>query len=341
MASRLATVPFLNRAESRKLLDVRSPSEFSQGHIPGAISFPLFSDEQRVEVGTLYKQEGKEPAFLKGLDFTGPKMSDFVRRAREIAPDGRISMYCWRGGMRSGSMAWLLETAGMEVEVLEGGYKSFRQAVLNESPLPHRMRIIGGFTGSRKTEILRELRRGGESVLDLELLACHKGSAFGNIAQPEQPRQEQFENQIYMELLRHPADSILWLEDESKAIGRLRIPDLLHARMRESEVLFIEKSPENRLRHIVDSYGKENIEELKFNMQRIARRLGGQALKDAMQFLEEGNIAEAAGIALYYYDKTYRFGLEQRKPSEVTKLNGDGLSDAEAAVLLLRVAGAA
>ena len=334
MAIRLSTVPFLNQAESRMMLDVRSPAEFALGHIPGAISFPLFSDEERAEVGTLYKQEGKEKAFLTGLDITGPKMSAFVRQARELAPDGRIALYCWRGGMRSASMAWLLEAADMDVVLLEGGYKAFRNSVLHQLPVPPRMKIIGGYTGSRKSEILREIKNQGASVLDLEALACHKGSSFGSIAQPPQPRQEQFENLIFSELLKHNPEEVLWLEDESKAIGKLRIPDLLHAAMRQSRVYFLEKSREDRLQHIVDSYGLESMEDLKAGMQRIAKRLGGLAVRDALQLLEQGNIREAADIALFYYDKTYRFGLEQRDPSLVIPLACSGMDDAGVARLL-------
>lgn len=339
MARRLSTVPFLNQAESRLLLDVRSPGEFADGHVPGSVSFPLFTDEERSIVGTLYKQEGKDPAFLKGLEFTGPKMAGFVRRAKAMAPEGKIALYCWRGGMRSGSMAWLLESAGMDVFLLEGGYKAFRNAVLHDAPLPEKMVVIGGFTGSRKSEMLNEMAKLGEAIIDLEKLASHKGSAFGNIGLPPQPRQEQFENLVFMELLKHPPDKICWLEDESKAIGRLRVPDKLHAAMRLAPVLFTEKTREERLQHIVLSYGKENPEALKNSMERIAKRLGGLALKEAMSHLERGELYEAAAISLQYYDKAYGFGLSQREESRVRKVNCRGLDDRDSALRLLQEAG--
>ena len=335
MAERLPTVPFLNRAESRPLLDVRSPGEFALGHLPGAISFPLFSDEERAEVGTIYKQIGKEDALLRGLDITGPKMSAFVRKARELSPEGKIALYCWRGGMRSGSMAWLLEAAGFEVLLLHGGYKAFRHSVLWECPIPDQIRVIGGFTGSRKSEILRELALQGARILDLEDLAQHKGSSFGSIGLPPQPRQEQFENELYVKLLQHPRGETLWLEDESKAIGRLRIPDELHAAMRQSLVFFLEKSREERIAHIASSYGKEPLDELKAGMLRIAKRLGGQALKEAMAHLENGEIAEAAALSLHYYDKTYGFGLAQRQADQVVRLDCRFLSDASVARMLM------
>lgn len=334
MAQRLSTVPFLNQAEGRLLLDVRSPGEFANGHIPGAVSFPLFSDEERSEVGTLYKQDGKEPAFLRGLEFVGPKMAGFVTRARNLSPDGKAFLYCWRGGMRSGSMAWLLEASGLDISLLEGGYKAFRHAVLHPSPLPDKIMVIGGFTGSRKSEILNEMPKLGEAILDLERLANHKGSAFGSLGLPPQPRQEQFENDIFMNLLNHPPGKALWLEDESKAIGKLRIPDTLHAEMRNAMVVFLEKSREERLKHIVESYGKEHLEDLKNSMQRIARRLGGLALKQALEHLDKGEILEAAALSLHYYDKSYGFGLSQREEKRVKKIDCSGMSDLQAAIRL-------
>ncbi len=335
MPKRLPLIPFLNLAESRPVLDVRSPGEFAQGHIPGAFSFPLFSDEERAEVGTLYKQTGKDEALLRGLDFVGPKMSGFIRRAMEISPERKVLLHCWRGGMRSGSMAWLLESAGFEVAVLEGGYKLFRRHVLDACPVPEKTRILGGYTGSRKTEILGEIAVAGHCTLDLEGLAHHKGSAFGSLSQPPQPRQEHFENLVFMALLKHPPAEILWLEDESKAIGKLRIPDSLHNAMRLSPVFFIEKSREERLAHILASYGKEMMEDLKAGIQRIGKRLGGLALKQAMEALERGDIAEAASLSLYYYDKAYQFGLDQRPPEMVQSVDCRGLSDAEAAGKIL------
>lgn len=335
MARRLSTVSFLNQPEGLPMLDVRSPAEFALGHIPGAVSFPLFSDEERAEVGTLYKQEGRLKALLRGLEFTGPEMAGFVERALSLCPEGKAAMYCWRGGMRSGSMAWLLEAAGLEIILLDGGYKAFRHEVLHACPLPQEIRVIGGFTGSRKSEILCSLPELGHAILDLEGLASHKGSSFGNIALPPQPRQEHFENLIYIALRSHNPERILWVEDESKAIGRLRIPDALHQKMRESPVVFIEKTTDERLRHIAASYGKESVDELKEAMQRIGKRLGGQALKEAMEFLETGDIPAAAAISLRYYDKAYLFGLEQRDQKLVTRLKCAGLTDMEIAGLLI------
>ena len=335
MPNALSVVPFLKLSESLPILDVRSPGEFDQGHIPGAISFPLFTNPERAEVGTIYKQIGKDEALIRGLEITGPKMAGFVTAAMALAPDKKIRMHCWRGGMRSGSMAWLLEAAGFEVFLLRGGYKAFRREALDHSPIPNQMRIIGGYTGSRKTEILHCLAKLDQPVLDLEGLAHHKGSAFGALGQLPQPSQEQFENEIYFKLLQHPSDQILWLEDESKPIGKLRVPDLLHEKMRQSQLMFVEKTRDERLSHIVSSYGAESIESLDFSMRKIARRLGGQALNNAIECLQNGDVREAASISLFYYDKTYRHGLESRDGSFVQSIDCIGLSDEEAAQKLL------
>jgi tRNA 2-selenouridine synthase len=339
MPNALSVVPFLKLPESLPILDVRSPGEFDQGHIPGAISFPLFSNPERAEVGTIYKQIGKDEALIRGLEFTGPKMAGFVTTAMALAPDKKIRIHCWRGGMRSGSMAWLLEAAGFEVFLLRGGYKAFRREALDHSPIPNQMRIIGGYTGSRKTEILNSLAKLEQPVLDLEALAHHKGSAFGALGQLPQPTQEQFENEIYFKLLQHPFDQILWLEDESKPIGKLRVPDLLHEKMRESQLLFVEKTREERLSHIVSSYGAESIESLEFSMRKIAKRLGGQALTNALECLQNGDVREAASISLFYYDKTYKHGLDSRDESLVQSVDCQGNSDEEAAQKLLMNSG--
>jgi len=198
MSQRISIEDFLPRRHEVLLLDVRTPGEYAQGHIPGAVSFPLFTNEERAEVGTLYKQESPQVAMERGLELVGPKMAGFVRRARELAGGRDVIVHCWRGGKRSGSMGWLLSTAGMRVQTLEGGYKAWRRYILErlENP-PWRFIILSGKTGSGKTDILQELKSLGAQVVDLEALACHRGSAFGALGQPEQPSAEHFANRLF------------------------------------------------------------------------------------------------------------------------------------------------
>jgi len=338
MAEKLTVKLFLEKAVSIPVLDVRSPGEYKQGHIPGAISFPLFSDEERKVVGTLYKQSGHEPAFLAGLEIVGPKMSAFVREAVLICPEKQVAVHCWRGGMRSSSMAWLLETAGFKVSILIGGYKSFRQSVLNDTPFDGPFLVLGGYTGSGKTPVLHGLALKGEQVLDLENLAHHKGSVFGGLDEVEQPTQEQFENEIFSFLNSCDSNRFVWIEDESKAIGRLRVPNDVYDKLRSSSLIFLEQSREARLKRIEMLYGNANPEILCEFIKKLARRLGGLRLKNALEAINSGDISEAASVVLEYYDRSYLHGLELRESEKSFILNCSEVEESGIPDLLLQKA---
>ena len=181
------------------VLDVRSPSEFRKGHIPGALSLPLFSDEERAEVGTLYKQSSRQEAIKKGLEIVGPKMRGFIEACEAIG-GSTFNLYCWRGGMRSDSMAWLLERYGFEVSLLEGGYKAYRNAMMQDFAIPLHLKMLTGFTGSGKTDVLQAMQELGVQIIDLEGLAQHQGSSFGNQLTTGQPTTEMFQNQLHAAL---------------------------------------------------------------------------------------------------------------------------------------------
>jgi tRNA 2-selenouridine synthase len=219
-------------------------------------------------------------------------------------------------------MAWLLETAGFQVKILTGGYKAFRNAVLHDEIKPEKLVILGGLTGSGKTPLLHALEAAGEQVLDLEMLACHKGSVFGSVGEPPQPTQEQFENEIYSALFLADKEKMIWVEDESKAIGRLRIPNEVYDLLRSSRLLFLEQSRVSRLQRITDLYGEADPEILETFIRKIAKRLGGLRLKLALEALASKDITEAASQVLEYYDRTYLFGLDQRDPSSWKKVEG-------------------
>jgi tRNA 2-selenouridine synthase len=309
---------FLKLSEQHPILDVRTAAEFVQGHIPGAINLPLFTNEERVIVGTLYKKEGKQPAVLKGLEIVGPKLSDYIRQAITHNKSGTFLVHCWRGGMRSSSMAWFLETYGFKCITLQGGYKSFRNHVLKSFNEQKNILILSGKTGSGKTPILHELQKTGEQIIDLEQLAHHKGSSFGALGEEKQNSQEQFENELSFEFSKLDNQKKCWLEDESRRIGANVIPEGLWNQMRVAKVIYIEIPIEDRVKRIVEEYGNFSKDELISAIERIAKRLGGQHVKRAIDAICVGDTASAFEICLVYYDKTYRFGIEQREELQIS-----------------------
>ena len=333
---------FLELAKQNPVLDVRSPGEYKHAHIPGAYSLPLFTDEERKIVGTAYKQESREQAIKIGLDFFGVKMRKMVEETETVCSQqfavsdsekGKLPtancvlVYCWRGGMRSAGVAWLLDLYGFKVYTLAGGYKKFRGYVLDTFKLPFQFNILGGYTGSGKTELLKTVKEKGEAIIDLEGIANHKGSAFGNIGMPEQPRQEMFENLLSCELrdvgcqtnsqtpttdTRQPTPAI-WLEDESQRIGQVNIPPDIWNKMRQSPVYFLDIPFEERLKHIVQEYGQLDPEKVTDAITRISQKLGHLNAKTAILLLKEGKITESFDILLKYYDKHYFKSLHNRE----------------------------
>ena len=323
---------FLQLAQQHPVLDVRSPGEYVHARIPGAHAFPLFTDEERKIVGTTYKQQSREAAIKVGLEFFGPKMRRMVEEAEGLAEGVKLTdagkavpnknaktvlVHCWRGGMRSGGVAWLLDLYGFKVYTLVGGYKLFRRWVLNQLERDWCVNILGGFTGSGKTEILRQLNLSGERVIDLEFLAQHKGSAFGNIGLPEQPSQEMFENLLAVQLhFKNSQGEPIWLEDESQRIGRINIPQTFWLQMRKAKVYFMDIPFGERLKHITEEYGTLDKEKMIAAIERIQKRLGGLEAKTTIQLIADGKMEEAFRILLKYYDKWYLKGLNNRNNVE-------------------------
>jgi len=321
MNHQLQAAEFFQTRTKRVMLDVRAPGEFLQGHIPGARSFPLFSDDERAEIGTLYKQKGKDVAMLRGLEIVGPKLADFVRRANKMARGKGLAVHCWRGGQRSQSMAWLLRQAGFDVLTLEGGYKKFRRHVLETFEQRQlNLIVLGGKTGTGKTKILHELQAQGEQIIDLEGLAHHKGSAFGHIGESEQPTVEQFENDLFEKMLELDPARRIWIENESQGIGRVFVPQAFWNQLKKAPVYNVEVPLEQRIQNLVGDYNGISNAELEAAFCRIEKKLGGQHLKTALDALRRGDPATAAAIALKYYDKTYQFGLENNTAPKIRML---------------------
>ncbi|PSN15424.1 tRNA 2-selenouridine(34) synthase MnmH [filamentous cyanobacterium CCT1] len=319
---------------SGPLLDVRSPGEYEHGHILGAVSFPLFTDDERAQVGTCYKQVGREAAVELGFDIAGPKCGEFVRAAKALAPDRHLRIHCWRGGMRSGGMGWILELAGFTVHTLTGGYKAYRRWVRETLASPKKIMILGGMTGSGKTQILHELAALGEPVLDLEGLANHRGSSFGALLLPPQPSTEHYENLLAERWATLPSHRPIWLEAESRRVGTCRIPNELFAQMEAAPAVEVVRSLDERLDLLVDIYGEASTEELIEATERIRKRLGGDRTQTAIQHIQAGNLRAACAIILDYYDRAYRYDLERRRRI-IPQLDITGLSPADSARLLV------
>jgi len=322
------------------LLDVRAPTEFAQGHVPGALNLPLFSDEERARIGTTYKQVSQDRAVHLGLELFGPKMSALVKQAQKLAPKKEVRLHCWRGGMRSGAVQWLLELAGFTVHLLDHGYKDYRRAVLASFAAPRAWRVLGGLTGSGKTDVLHQLAAAPHArpVLDLEGLAHHKGSAFGAIGQPAQPTQEQFENNLAAALAALPTTAEpVWVEDESRQIGRLTIPPALFEQLRAAPRWVLQVPRAARVAKLATEYGAEDPAALAAAIERLQKRLGGLATRQALAAVAAGDFDLMVELVLDYYDKTYTYGLALR-PGEAaqTAVPVPGCDAAANAMALLR-----
>ena len=321
------------------IIDVRSPGEFEKGHIPNAINIPLFTNDERAEVGTIYKQVGKEEALLKGLEFVGPKMAAIVKEVKNKCPNRKLFIHCWRGGQRSQSVAWLLTTAGFEVSVIKGGYKAYRNYILKTfTDTKLNMLVLGGRTGCGKTEILHELENQEEQLIDLEGLANHKGSAFGAIGEFDQPTVEQFENNLYEVFRNIDLKKLVWVENESKSIGRVYIPEGFWTQLKEAPLINIEIPLDRRIENLVNLYGKYPIEMMKDAFIKIKKRLGGQNLKLAIEALDKNDLHTAAAIALKYYDKSYQYMLDNNDTPNIHHLQFGKESNADIALQLVRYA---
>ncbi len=314
---------FLELSDTIPIADVRSPSEFNFGHIPGAINIPLFDDKEREAVGTKYKKEGRLPAIIEGLKHSGPALMNKLEQGLNSADNGKLLVHCWRGGMRSESMAWLFSLGDLEVSVLEGGYKSYRRYVTEILSEKRKMIVLGGMTGSSKTHILRSLKSSGQQVLDLEKLAHHKGSAFGSLGQLPQPTTEQFANMLYNEFVKLDRDLPLWVEDESRNIGSVFMPDLFYQNMQETPVIVLVMDLNMRLPRLLEEYSSYPPETLKESVLKISKRLGGDKTNDALLAIETGDFAKAIEIVLYYYDKAYLFGLKKKDSKNIIYVNTD------------------
>ena len=309
------------------IIDVRSPAEFEHAHIPHALNLPLFDNEQRAMIGTTYKKQSREASIKAGLPLFGIKMLSMIETVETWIKDRQkendltkpsIYVHCWRGGMRSAAMAWLLDLYGYKVIQLTGGYKAYRNWVLAQFTISYKLKILGGYTGSGKTEVLQALDKRNHAVIDLEGLAHHKGSAYGAIGQLPQPSQEMFENIVAEKLFEvNKKQKSIWIEDESQRIGTVLIPSPLFYLMRNSPCYFLTIPFDQRLNFILEGYGSFDQKSLIEATMRIQKRLGGLETKTAVEYITAGALKDAFSILLKYYDKWYE---KNAKNQELPKI---------------------
>lgn len=327
----LDIVNFLKNRNQGITLDARSESEFAKAHIPHAVNVSILDDHARHIVGTTYKQVGKQAAVIKGFELVGPKFSSIISQILSASQNKAIYLYCWRGGMRSNIMAWLLNMAGLNVFLLEGGYKTYRNHVLGSFQSKLNIFILGGKTGSGKSDILKVLNSKGQQVIDLEQLACHKGSAFGALGMPEQPGTEHFENLIAHTIELLNPDLPILVENESRQIGAVNIPEDFFLQMRNAPVIELVRTKEDRILRILKDYGDFPIQVLTQRTEMVKKRLGPDRTKMAIELLMTGDMHGWVNLLLLYYDKTYEYGLETRHQQPLSFVETLNLDDDEVA----------
>lgn len=315
---------FLSLRKKLPVVDVRSPLEFVAGHIKNAINIPILNNEERVAVGTDYKQKGQAEAIKTGFRLVGPRLEEIIIQTQKVANGNELLVHCWRGGMRSNNFCQFVGMAGVKSQSLTGGYKAYRQFALQNFKRPFQFILLTGFTGSGKSEILRELKNQGEQILDLEDLANHKGSAFGGLMMPQQPSTEQFQNNLFEEILNLDLSKNIWVEDESIAIGKIFLPNDFWNTMSQSKLIQMEVSKEIRVQRLVTEYGSANRDAFLETIGKVTKKLGGQNYNAAKEKLLSGDMASTIDILLTYYDKAYHNSIEKRKERILNSIAWNG-----------------
>ncbi len=300
-------------------IDTRTPNEYREGTIPGAINLPIFTNQERHRVGKLYSQDPEEAKFL-ALSYAAPSLPGLVDRIGELDDDRELIVFCWRGGMRSRGLVTVLQLLGFDAYQLEGGYRAFRQYVLDGlesilNQLPP-MVLVYGLTGAGKTELIRVLKSTGYSALDLEDLACHRGSAFGHLGMEEEQNQKNFEARLLFQLKEELHSPYILLEAESRCIGKIVLPDLLVKRMQEGERVLLQSSLERRVERIVTEYASTGVNfssQAASSIRRLSNKLGKKRVTLLCEELEEGAVDRVVKYLLtHYYDPLYLRSIKDK-----------------------------
>ena len=313
--------------------------------MPNSINIPLFDNEERSIIGTIYKNYGREKAVIKGLEFVANKIENIVNNLIEAlnfyksnnntkSEEPTIKIYCARGGMRSLSISWLLEKYNLKNITLKGGYKTYRKWTLDSFNKDWELVVIGGKTGTGKTKLLKILKENNNQIIDLEGLACHRGSTFGGLGMKKQPSNEQFENLIAEELKSFKKNKKIFVEAESANIGKCKIPHEFFSQMKKAERIEIIKSESNRLEELIKTYSIFEEQDLIDAVMRIKKRLGPQRTKIAIESIKNKDWESVCKSVLEYYDKCYEH--EKIGKKNIKTINMTDIFDNQIALKLIK-----
>ena len=321
-------------------VDVRSPEEYAAGHIPGAINIPLFNDRERADVGTAYKQIGVEESKHLGLSIAAGKLPAIIQQVGQLHKSGQqVIIYCWRGGMRSKSIVNVLELMGISAPQLLGGYKAYRQHVLERLrtfKVKPEIVVLCGSTGTGKTTILKLLARQNIPVIDLEQLANHRGSVFGQIGLGRPTTAPNFDAELLKQLDSLNSQPYIVVECESKRIGNVYLPDALFNAMRQGKKILLSTDVETRVDRLIDEYldiYSNNLQAILESIELLRKRIGNKKTDQLLKGFKLGKIRDVVKIMLVdYYDPMY--GYEQADTATYASwVKADDLEQATGAII--------
>lgn len=315
MSGTVITIEKALQLEQPIFVDMRSPGEYNEAHIPTAVNVPLFSDKEREHIGKVYHSQGQAAARFLGLKYVSPRLPDLVKQLQELAGKGQLVVYCWRGGMRSRSICSVLELLQVPYLRLAGGYKAFRKHVVETLEQPPRQQVVvlRGLTGVGKTGVLKRLRQLGEPAIDIEGLASHRGSVFGHIGLARQPSQKMFENLLFWELHTLRSFPYVLVECESRRTGRVMLPKPFFEAMQLGPQILLYDKLENRTQRLIAEYtemqlDEEKIQQLTQAILRLKQRLGGKLVRQLVDYLQRGELeAVVESLLTDYYDPLYGY----------------------------------